>query len=257
MTLHVSLMSRTVLAATLLVGAAAQARAVEPVQVVTESLPPFSFVQNGAVEGLSTQIVQRVFERANVPQRIEVLPWQRALHAASTVAGTFIYSLARNAEREHSFAWIGKLEAVRLTIFRLSERTDLAADSFAEMRRKGRVVVVSGDASMQRLQSLGFGDEHFFVLPDRTPGDQRFKLIERGRAEYWVSNPYSLAHRIKTGEMPNVFARVIELPSDTDLYLAAHRDTEGSLVERLRAAFAALEAEGALAEIRDRFKPGS
>jgi polar amino acid transport system substrate-binding protein len=223
-------------------------------RIVTELLPPFSFADGSKVAGLSTQIVEAAFERAGVPFQVEILPWQRAYETARTQPGTFIYSLTRTTEREGSFQWVGRIVRLGLAVYRLKDRPELKARTLDEVARKGRIAVIYNDSSMLRLKELGVGEDRLFVVNDRAEGAQLSPLVLNRRAAYMVSNPYTLAARIRSGDLPDAFAKVIELPTKSDLYLAANPGTDRRTVERLRSAFEALHAEGTVDRILARFE---
>jgi polar amino acid transport system substrate-binding protein len=164
--------------------------------------------------------------------------------------------MARNPEREGDFRWVGRLVEIKLALSRLRRREELDVGSLEQARSKGRVLTLAGDATLITLRALGFGDESLFVLPDRAPTtDQRIRLLEMGRAEYWISNPFSQAWRLSRGERVGDLVPVVALPGVEALYLAAHPDTDPRLVDALTAAFAEMERDGTSAAVRQRYAP--
>ena len=48
-----------------------------PLRVITEDFPPMNYMEKGEIKGISTAIVKKVLERANIPYTLELLPWAR------------------------------------------------------------------------------------------------------------------------------------------------------------------------------------
>ena len=50
----------------------------ETFKIMTEEYPPFNFMEEGKLTGLSTEVVQQLAKKIGHPEKIEMLPWARA-----------------------------------------------------------------------------------------------------------------------------------------------------------------------------------
>ena len=82
----------------------------ETIRVVTESLPPYQFVeQDGSIGGFATEVVQAIFSITGDHAQIEMMPWARAYEIALHEENILIYSIYRTRYRESLFNWVGPL----------------------------------------------------------------------------------------------------------------------------------------------------
>lgn len=100
-----------------------------PLKVVTELSPPNQTRINNEVMGYSTEIVRLILAAANIDATIEIYPWARAYKMARSKPNTLIYSLAKTADREPLFHWIGTVAQFKLGFVKLSQRSDIVINS--------------------------------------------------------------------------------------------------------------------------------
>lgn len=217
-----------VVAALLSVGAHAQ------LLLTTEEYPPFNMTVEGVVTGSATALVRRSFERAGIPYRIEMLPWQRAYGMALAQPDVCVYSTTETDERKPLFEWIGPLVTNDWALFaRAGASLPITRLEDAKGRRIGGY---QGDATALFLQSNGFE-------VDAAPSDELnpAKLVS-GRIDLWATGselgPY-LARRqgIDNIEQVLVFKEVV-------LSLACNKATDPAALARLRAALADIKRGG-------------
>ena len=127
----------------------------EPLRVVTELSPPHQTLVNGEVSGISTELVRAVLAEAGVSAQIELYPWARAFRIARSRPNILIYNVARNAEREQQFRWIGTVAAYQLGFVSLSHRSDIKISSVADAKQY-TVAVQRDDLSANFLINNGF-----------------------------------------------------------------------------------------------------
>ena len=222
----------------------------QPVRVVTENLPPYSFVDGSVVKGASTAVVQSVLERAGLRHTIELMPWKRALDTALHERNTFIYSVARTDARERQLAWVGRICERRLALYCLKERADLLKRPRTELQG-ATFAVIQGDASIDLLRKLGVPDRNLHLMRD-SPGANTTRHVLEGRSDFFVSNPLSFEHRSIGTDLEGLFRQHSVLWEGDGYYLAANLDSDQALVGRVRDAFAALQAQGALKAVFER-----
>jgi polar amino acid transport system substrate-binding protein len=221
-----------------------------PVRVVTENLPPYSFEEGHVVKGASTAVVESVLERAGLRYTVELVPWRRALDTALHERNTFIYSVARTEARERQLVWVGRICERRLALYCLKQRADLLKLSRTELQG-ATFAVIQGDASVDLLRKLGVPERNLHRMRD-SPGANTTRHVLEGRSDFFVSNPLSFEHRSAGTDLEGRFRQHSVLWEGDGYYLAANLATDPALVERVRDAFAALQAQGALKAVFER-----
>ena len=108
----------------------------EKVAVVTEEMAPCNFVdeKDQVVTGLSTELVQEIFKRANLEHQIKVYPWARAYRMAQVAPNIAIYSMGRNEEREKLFKWVGVIVNREVFVYKLKGRPEIKANSLEDLK---------------------------------------------------------------------------------------------------------------------------
>lgn len=226
----------------LLVAPAAHAQAV---QAVTED-SAYTYLEQGQVAGPATEVVRAVLDRAGFDDaRIDLYPWARAYEKALSQPNVLIFLIARTPEREHRFKWVSELMRVEYHLYKQASRTDIQVDSLDAARRHS-IAVIRDDVRQQYLKRKGF--EHLVVSPGN---DESFRQLLAGRVDLVPlvrsdAEQLCVKHRIDC----NMLTRVLTLDElSVGLYMAFSRTTDEPVVERLRRAYLALEAEGALTRL--------
>jgi polar amino acid transport system substrate-binding protein len=86
--------------------------AAEPITLIAEDYPPFSWTDkaSGKPTGLSADIVAELMLRAGVATTTPaVVPWARAMVLAAATPNACLYTTARVPEREAMYQWVGPI----------------------------------------------------------------------------------------------------------------------------------------------------
>ena len=124
-------------------------------RVVTEEYPPYNFMENGKLVGLSTEVVHEMFVKAGTTPQIEVLPWPRAYNEALTEPNSLIYTISRTPQREALFKWIGSIINVNTSFYKLKSNTAVTINSIEEAK-KYTVTGIQQEVSTQWLEKNNF-----------------------------------------------------------------------------------------------------
>ena len=204
-------------------------------RIVTELSPPHQTVENGRVAGVSTQIVEATLQQAGLQSRIEVYPWGRAFYIATSVPNVLIYNIARTAERENEFHWIGPVANYRLGLVRLAERTDLAPNHLQDLG-SAVIAVQRDDFSYHWLKQQGMrvGKE----LQLSADILESWRLLLKGKVDYVIDDEAALRLMERQLAQPQGSTRfVLAIPQlEQKTYLAASKDTDPALVKKLQQA---------------------
>lgn len=79
----------------------------DPLQIVMDDYPPFSYEEKGEIKGLSTQVLKAALDKAGLTAKITQYPFARAYAMTQEGKNIFEYCVARTPEREKLFQWIG------------------------------------------------------------------------------------------------------------------------------------------------------
>jgi len=222
--------------------------------IVTEEFPPYNYTQNGALKGLSTEVVQAVLDELDETAQTEVLPWARALKTAERNPNVLIYSIGRIPARELLFKWVGVIAPAEFYLFGLKQRPDIRIDALEDAKQY-TIATVNQDVREQYLTSKGFvkGKQ---LRPTRRYA-QGFEKMRLGRIDLWAMNEL-VAYWIvrQAGHDPEeALSKTFHLAelSSEGYYMAFGNRTSDTLVKRFRTALEAIKRNGTYARIHARY----
>jgi len=206
--------------------------------ILTEEFPPFNYKENELITGVSTEIVQEIFNNAGFKIDIKILPWARAYQTTQDKVDTMLYSTGRNPEREHLFKWIGPIIQKKYSLFALSNRKDIVITSFEDIK-KYKTGTTRNDAREIYLMSKGFEiGTHLDSITNEDPNSLNFKKLQAHRIDLWPM-PDAVAYYLvkQTGGDPaEILKKVFELQelSADGYYLAVNVNTDQTKIDKLQ-----------------------
>lgn len=225
----------------------------QEISVVTEEWPPFNYTENGKVIGLSTEVVEAVFAHAQIPVKITVYPWARAYNLALEDANVAIYTIGRTPERESLFHWIGPITPrAKEALYKLKTRSDIVIATIEDLKQY-HIGVIRQEIVHQILSAQGFEDgTQVQAVPTQ---EQNIKKLFAGRIDLLGSLDLVLAVEMKkAGLTMNELAEAFVLTEGPG-YLAFSKATPIEVVERVRAAFEYVNAQGLIKQVTDKYCP--
>ena len=212
----------------------------QTVQVVTETTP-FVFMQDGKIAGPATEVVKKTLQLAGIKDyRLNMYPWARAYNMALNEPNVLIYLVGRSHEREAKFQWVGEFMQIRYHLYKLRERADIRASNL-DAARQLTIGVMRDDLRHQYLQQQGFTR---LVMSAQTT-ENFAQLLNHKVDVVPLSEAGAEAQCRNTGFDCAGLERVLPLDAlTTGLYMAYSLTTPPAVVERTRAAFKQLKANG-------------
>ena len=127
----------------------------EGLTFITEEYPPYNYRQDDRLEGISVELLERIFRETDTARsREDILyyPWARGYDTALSEPGTVLFSTTRTEQREPLFQWVGPIATDRVTLIARRD-SDIRLDDIADVIAGGyRIAVIREDIGAQRLQ---------------------------------------------------------------------------------------------------------
>ncbi|MEH6823803.1 MAG: transporter substrate-binding domain-containing protein [Motiliproteus sp.] len=227
-------MLRNIFCILVLLFVAASLRAESPLSLVTDDWPPYEFVdaRSGELNGLSTEIIQAVFERMGLAEpKIALHPWARAEQEALVGSVDGIYSISHSPERQRHLLYPEEpLTTEQGVLFVRKDRIgQLQIDSLGDLK-KLNIGVVRGYAYSPSLWKA-LNDFGSFIAV--TQEDQLFQMLALRRFDAVVSyrnTGVSILRRLSLDNQIEPYERYVLFSHP--FYLAFNRDqvTKGLVV---------------------------
>ncbi|MBF0588130.1 MAG: transporter substrate-binding domain-containing protein [Magnetococcales bacterium] len=93
-----------------------------PLPFATVQFPPFTYMQDGKVTGVATEIVRTVVERMGYTPQFEIYPTKRAKNMAKTGRVAGLFTITKNAERQAMFHFSRPLAVIQDVFFKNKKR---------------------------------------------------------------------------------------------------------------------------------------
>ena len=217
--------------------------------VVSDYLPPFTYIEGSRPTGVVIDIVRALFESVGRPFVLDLLNWGEAYRLALDTPDVPILSILRNAERESLFKWVGPIFVEKTHFFGLASRTDLSVKSIDDLR-KYTIGCVQDNFDYEFLTKRGIPGERFVLVRDHSANIEN---LFAGRVD--VINLSALQSVYQFKEMQKDISMIRQLYTldeiSSDLYVGFGAQSDDALVK----AFAdALERFKTTPQYRDLLK---
>jgi len=203
----------------------------EVITILTEKKPPNNFENsNKKITGISTEIVEEIFNNAKIKYKIEIMPWARAYDTALKNKEIGLYSLARTQDREKLFRWIGPLIKNDWVFFSKKESKINIKD--LEGAKKYQIGVYNQSALANYLLQNGFKSNENLDISN----EEKFNptKLEKGRIDLLATG---LLVGLYNAKLLNTKFNPIFTIKETQLYLAFSKDTNENLIKKLKDSF--------------------
>lgn len=229
-----SLQSKQLLCSLCLIAWAYSATAAEtsqtPLRLLTEHSFPASYLNDqGQVDGATTQLLRLLAEDLNEPIHIELMPWARAFHTATSQPRTALYETAQSKERLPLFHWVGPLKVYRLWVYGRKDR--LTADTnIATLSQLHTACEYRDSIYLKHLQQLGFIPEQQLVMTVRKAQCRDMFLQQRVDLIIW-NEFFAESLQQALAEQGTELVKITPI-DDVALYLAFSLDHSESYIKR-------------------------
>ena len=217
----------------------------QTVRLTTENYPPFNMEgSDGRTIGISTEIVQQLFERTNISFDMQLMPWQRAFKTALETPNHGVFSTTRTPEREEKFKWVGPL-VENNWVFLAKEDRNLTVRSLEDASTY-RIGGYQGDAVAVFLEGEGL------ELDLTRKDDLNAMKIDRDRIDLWATGhllgPYYAKQNAVKGLVPVMTFK------ETIMSLAFNLDTDDEIINTLNQELEKMRSEGVLRAIELKYQ---
>jgi polar amino acid transport system substrate-binding protein len=219
------------------------------ISIVTEDFPPYNYVENGEIKGISTEVVQAVLKETGTNAKIEVYPWARAYKMATEKANVLIYSIGRIKQREDLFKWAGIVAPSDICFFKLKERSDITVRSLDDIK-KYEVGILRQDMCLEYLENKGFK-----IKTVTDTDEQSIRMLVKKRVDLIPFDKLGFVYKVRElGYNLSDFEAVYVLDDlSKGLYMAFSRGTSDHIVEKFKHALDKIKADGTYEHIVNKY----
>jgi len=218
------------------------------VTVVTEVLQPYQFLDtNNNPVGYGINVLEKLLFNAGLKSNIEFLPWVRAYDKAATGKNIIILAIARTAERELDFHWIGSIHKETFSFYTLRDNKHI--DKITSMDDlKNYSIVVTKDSVLDKYLT----DHNIPVVERSIDVEQTYKMLFKNRVDLIFKSHASIKTQTNNfGYDYNDLKEVFLVPNlSADLHIAISKNSDMEIVRLLQNEFNLLVENGELTQYK-------
>ena len=202
---------------------------------ITEQFPPFSYQEDGKLQGISVDLLEKMLEHMNTTlnrSEIKLLPWDQGYQMALQDNNTAIFSTGRIPEREALFKWVGPISSIKVVLFALNEKHIKINSPGDLMALKIGVVKDSAEGPVVIKAGANPGN-----LVESNNTTQVIDMLKAGTIDAWAyPDLVGVWMAEKAGLKAGEYEVVYQLTKESPLYYAFNRNTSNSTVQAFQAA---------------------
>lgn len=229
----------------LVLSSLASAQDLSKLVVLTEEYPPYNYMEDGKVHGLSTEIVLQLLDRLGTGltrEDIRIVPWVRAYNEVLVSKDAILFSMARTPERQGRFQLVGPIGFNSIGV--IARKVDRVVIKSPEDFEKYRIGVVREDIGHQLLRK---------IIPEKdldiaSASEYNLRKLKGGRIDLFIYDVRVADYVIaRQGLDPDEFETVYVL-DDLPYYIAFNKHADDAMVQAFQEALDQLLKEQSLKE---------
>lgn len=218
--------------------------------ILTEDDPPYSFLDaDKKPTGMAVEIVQEIQRRLKNSDAIEFNPWARAYNRLQKEPNVVLFSMARTAERNELFNWVGPIIDNTWELVAKADST-IQLKTLEDAKKLKKIGVYNQDSRDAYLTQEGFTN-----LERANNNISGFKMLMGNRVEAFASVDTTLADNLKESGFGLNDVKVV-LPFKTvQVFIAMSKTTPVDIVNNWQSAFASMVKDGSYRKIFNMYFP--
>lgn len=202
---------------------------------ITEQFPPFSYQENGTLQGISVDLLDKMLGNMNTTlnrSEIKVLAWAQGYQMTLQDNNTVIFSTGRIPEREALFRWAGPISSVKAVLFALKVK-HIKINSPGDLRAL-RIGVIKDSAEGPLAIKAGANPINLVVRNNTT---ELIDMLKAETIDAWAyPDQVGVWLASKAGLNASEYEIIYELDDGTPLYYAFNKNTSNSTVQAFQQA---------------------
>ena len=217
-------------------------------QIITEDLPRWNYLENGELKGFVVDIVKDIKKRVEDNADIKVMPWAKGYNLLQNEHNVALFTTARSPWRENLFQWVGPVGSDEW-VFVARADNQIKITSLEDAKNVHAIAAYKDDVREQFLREKGFTNI------DVSLTDQAcLNKLLTGRVDLWIQDELDLKAKI-AGQNANV--RVVYSIQTIDFYIAFSKGVPAAVVKEWQDALDAMKKDGVYREIYKKWYGGA
>ncbi|XPF94000.1 substrate-binding periplasmic protein [Colwellia sp. RE-S-Sl-9] len=214
---------------------------------LTHQIEPFSYLEDGELKGLTTEIIKEMMKITQYNHDIKVYPFARGLWTVQNKPNYAMYIVARRPEREGTVKWVGPLISSGVYFYK-RKGSSIMPSSLDEIKESFSVGVHLGNADHNFLKAQNFNN----IVPTTKPF-YAIKMLIKDRVNLVPMSELTV-HSLAEKEKANIERTNVKL-YNSDIYLVFSKETPNNIVANWQAALDEIKSTDVYDKIYKKYLP--
>ncbi|SHO51790.1 substrate-binding periplasmic protein [Desulfopila aestuarii] len=225
----------------------------EEILIATEDWPPYSYVQNGEITGVSADIVKHILTMLNKSYEIFLFPSTRSTYTLNNRPHTMMFTLFRTPQRESQYKWIGPLSNGSIYLYKRKDTYE-EIKSLDDIKEANLLICCRKEGLIHDLLT----EKGFKNLDDTAAlGPQIYKKLLAGRCDFAISETdLGVRYILKSFNLKveDLLEKVPFPIFEAELYIVASRDIPDEEIQLWQSALESMKSTGVYEEIIQKYR---
>ena len=218
--------------------------------IYCEDDTPLQFIgADGSLTGFTVEIVKEIQKRVGNNDEIHLVPWARGMANLNTEANSILFTMARTAERNQHYQWIGPIAETTYGFY-VRANSSLKINSLEDAKKVGLIGVYRDDVRDQFLTKQGFTN-----LDRANSNVSNFRKLMLGRNIMYADSLMGVKSLAENAGFTLADVRVAFNFLSIQLYIAASKDTDPAIVAKWNKALDDMKKETTFLNIHKKYLP--
>jgi len=229
-------------------------QSVDDISFMTENYPPFNFVENNKLQGVSVDLMVEILKALKSTQTrnsIDLVPWARGYMNVLSKKNACLFTMTRTKERENKFKWVGPITS---TVFSLIAKVDrhITINSLEEIK-PFHVGVIKNDWGERFLVNSGVDVNKLDSLAGTNVILRSLQKLDLKRIDLFAYSLNAVRWELKKNKVSQLDYESVYTLQKSDVYYAFNKDTSDELVQKFQLALDTLKKHGGHQKILNQY----
>jgi polar amino acid transport system substrate-binding protein len=220
-------------------------------KMLTEEYPPVTFMKDGKVTGLVTDVVREIISRQGIRDSIKLTSWEEAYREALNNPNVVLFSTERTEKRETLFQWVGPVGKNSCNFY-AKKGSGLRINNLEEAKKLAAIATTTDWFTEQYLKSKGFTNLVSSPLPVTN-----VKQLMGGKVQVSIFTDITIPEIAKKAGYSMDMLEPVLTVSNTFFYIAMSRGTPVEQVKKWQSVLDDLKSDGTFEKIYRSYIPNA
>ncbi|WP_319759266.1 transporter substrate-binding domain-containing protein [Maridesulfovibrio sp.] len=222
----------------------------QKITILVDNWPPYNFKKDNEIVGINTELIEAALKRTHIKYKLVMYPFKRAMKTVQKYPNTMLLSVALIPQRKAHYAWIGPMQARRVYLFKLKERTDIQIKDKQDLK-KYRTGVQLGGSIEQFFIANNIHTDHYSLVSN---SESLLKMLFKKRVDLIPGDPLETAYQLKNmGHDFSELEAAYLVSEEGGYYMVANKDTSASIISSIQESLDEVLASGAKEQLIEKY----